>query len=454
MSYKICDLTKLTSYTEGATNPVYKMVNDDGVESVMKIYRPEDSLTYTYGDIPGGVSEINIMTVIDHPNVVKKTKLYTRLNCNTFNYTLRTAILMKPALSSLSALIGGGLTLNISQSMLDCLTGVAELHKNNILHLDIKEGNALLYSDGAKISDFGLSKYFPDIYKPNPIEYEVITIPYRPIEILEQESQGEERTVSYASDIYSLGIMFITLYSNRPSELYSDYYLSKGVIINDIYSEESLIKVYSWLVTDYIPSIPDPDFRNLIQLMIGDVDSRPHAEDLIKHPFFTSRGLTSAPLTLALIVSTLSTPNRLSDLAPFQKDINAEDILSWYAIDLFCRVTTVSQFQQKSSTIYDFCYILVFNAFLGEVFYKIELDMPRNRFDDDDSWKNDYKIEIERYSCFCNILQSCDGHIISSSLYEKFDDSQLSIVLQEIILDPSLYLVYMNKQNIRKYGVN
>lgn len=39
-------------------------------------------------------------------------------------------------------------------------TGLAELHKRNIIHRDIKPGNILVFDDGIlKISDFSLAKY-------------------------------------------------------------------------------------------------------------------------------------------------------------------------------------------------------------------------------------------------------------------------------------------------------
>ena len=62
--------------------------------------------------------------------------------------------------------------------------GMAYLHKNKILHRDIKGGNLLLTKDGIlKIADFGLARnYFPN----QDLQYtnRVVTLWYRAPELL------------------------------------------------------------------------------------------------------------------------------------------------------------------------------------------------------------------------------------------------------------------------------
>lgn len=54
-------------------------------------------------------------------------------------------------------LYGGNLAIELFTAI---TKGVAHIHQNGIIHLDLKEGNIFLNEEGQiKIGDFGLSKY-------------------------------------------------------------------------------------------------------------------------------------------------------------------------------------------------------------------------------------------------------------------------------------------------------
>ncbi len=84
----------------------------------------------------------------------------------------------------------------------DVATGLQALHDANYLHLDLKSVNILLYSDGAKISDFGLALYMRDREKYYPVS--LTTINYRSINVLDGD-----RNYSPADDVWSLGLIFL-----------------------------------------------------------------------------------------------------------------------------------------------------------------------------------------------------------------------------------------------------
>lgn len=74
------------------------------------------------------------------------------------------------------------------------------LHKNNILHRDIKLDNILLDSKGGiKICDFGISREVKD----NELMYEYLGTPA----YLAPEIISEKGYFGYSADVWSLGIM-------------------------------------------------------------------------------------------------------------------------------------------------------------------------------------------------------------------------------------------------------
>lgn len=95
--------------------------------------------------------------------------------------------------------------------MKQLLSGIFFLHRNNILHRDIKASNLLISQEGVlKLADFGLAR--PVISEPG-LEYtnNVITLWYRPPELL----LGEER-YGPAVDIWSAGCIMAELLLKKP----------------------------------------------------------------------------------------------------------------------------------------------------------------------------------------------------------------------------------------------
>lgn len=90
----------------------------------------------------------------------------------------------------------------------DILQGLAFLHARGIVHRDIKPENILRVGDTYKIIDFGLARTLP--YCTQTQTPEMVSMPYRPIEIL----QGGMTDVR--CDVWSLGVVCLTLYRNEP----------------------------------------------------------------------------------------------------------------------------------------------------------------------------------------------------------------------------------------------
>lgn len=95
--------------------------------------------------------------------------------------------------------------------MRQILTGLYVCHSRRIYHRDLKPANILLTATNVvKIGDFGLAKRYID-NDPRPKTYNVITLWYRPLELLLQSTKyGME------VDIWSVGCIFYEMITGRP----------------------------------------------------------------------------------------------------------------------------------------------------------------------------------------------------------------------------------------------
>jgi len=94
--------------------------------------------------------------------------------------------------------------------LFQCCRGLAYCHARGVMHRDLKPQNLLVSRDGVlKLADFGLARSFcPPI---RPLTHEVVTLWYRPPEIL----LGSP-TYAPPMDVWAIGTIFSEMVTKRP----------------------------------------------------------------------------------------------------------------------------------------------------------------------------------------------------------------------------------------------
>lgn len=172
------------------------------------------------------VREIKILRLLNHPNIVNLKEIVTdKKDVLDFRKDKGAFYLVFEYMDhDLMGLLESSLVTfseeNIAHIMKQLLDGLNYCHKNDFLHRDIKCSNILMNNKGQiKLADFGLARLFNAEDKLRPYTNKVITLWYRPPELL----LGEER-YGPAIDVWSCGLvfMFITYasLSNRLASLF------------------------------------------------------------------------------------------------------------------------------------------------------------------------------------------------------------------------------------------
>jgi class 3 adenylate cyclase/tRNA A-37 threonylcarbamoyl transferase component Bud32 len=154
------------------------------------------------------VQEFDIISSIDHPNVVK---IYDRGFSDRHAYI---AMEYFPS-GSLVEVINQGLSGRQALSLLaQAASALREVHSRGVIHRDIKPGNLMVRSDGSIVlADFGIAKRLDDD-RSRTRHGELYGTPYY---VSPEQIEGHPATAQ--SDIYALGIIFHEMLTGkRPFE--------------------------------------------------------------------------------------------------------------------------------------------------------------------------------------------------------------------------------------------
>lgn len=276
---RFCEYVSRRKISEGAFGQIYSVYKTMAGHDVALKYLPKD-----YETLQKGIEyplELDIMRRLDHPNLMHADEILSviDLNCQDLNGL---AIIMPKARATLEQVIPlEELAMEDHvYIMSELLQGLAFLHSQNILHLDIKPGNIVLVGDEAKFIDFGLALKVDKASIGEYTDHDRITINYRPPENLIPSN----KVFSEKSDIWSLGIVFLELLSHT----------QHLTAVEEGYSNRTVYTKYEEL---FDPKVIDSTLRTLLpnnlagqdlikRMLSWSPDGRPTAQQCLSHPLF------------------------------------------------------------------------------------------------------------------------------------------------------------------------
>ncbi|CAH8621173.1 unnamed protein product [Dicrocoelium dendriticum] len=164
------------------------------------------------------VREIKILRQLRHPNIINLCEIVTdKDDPSDFKKDRGAFFLVFDYMDhDLYGILESGVATfseqQIASLMKQLLDGLSYCHEKHFLHRDIKCSNILINNRGQlKLADFGLARLYVAGDKERPYTNKVITLWYRPPELL----LGEERYGPFV-DIWSCGCILGELFTRRP----------------------------------------------------------------------------------------------------------------------------------------------------------------------------------------------------------------------------------------------
>ncbi|KAK8278862.1 hypothetical protein V6Z12_D09G072000 [Gossypium hirsutum] len=211
--------------------------------------------------------EVKLLQNLSHPNIVRY--LGTAREDDSLNILLE--FVPGGSISSLLGKFGSFPESVIRMYTKQLLLGLEYLHKNRIVHRDIKGANILVDNKGCiKLADFGASKKVVELATINGAKSMKGTPYWMAPEVILQTGH------SFSADIWSVGCTVIEMATGKPP--WSQQY-------------QEVAALFHIGTTKSHPPIPEhlsPEAKDLLlKCLQKEPGLRPSASDLLQHPFVT-----------------------------------------------------------------------------------------------------------------------------------------------------------------------
>ncbi|KAE8686726.1 Mitogen-activated protein kinase kinase kinase 2 [Hibiscus syriacus] len=251
----------------GAFGRVYMGMNLDSGELLAVLIAANASKEKIQAQIRELEEEVKLLKNLSHPNIVRY--LGTARENDSLNILLE--FVPGGSISSLLGKFGSFPEPVIRMYTKQLLLGLEYLHKNRIVHRDIKGANILVDNKGCiKLADFGASKKVVELATINGAKSMKGTPYWMAPEVILQTGH------SFSADIWSVGCTIIEMATGKPP--WSQQY-------------QEVAALFYIGTTKSHPPIPEhlsfeaKDF--LLKCLQKEPELRPSASDLLQHPFVT-----------------------------------------------------------------------------------------------------------------------------------------------------------------------
>lgn len=294
-SFDNCGLQNISKLGEGSYSKVYAVKDKSGELKALKLDSTSQSVIESTGITE--LSEVDVLARLRHPNLMYTDRVITTLDCEIGGFGL----LLPLGASSLYDQIKLPTYSDEEKirHIFETIDGVAYLHSQGVLHLDLKPQNVIIDkvpNGKAIVADFGLAAYIDGPNGGITSYRESITISYRPPELL----TNPPWTFKASADIWSLGIIILNVFSGQTHFYPSVEWKDETKVLaafNDMFNvkREATFKTLLSKVPDkYRPSVLDLVDRCLKI----DPKQRPSATELLKLPMFSCLQPSQGVLTL------------------------------------------------------------------------------------------------------------------------------------------------------------
>ncbi|KAG2272981.1 hypothetical protein Bca52824_067536 [Brassica carinata] len=262
----------------GAFGRVYMGMNLDSGELLaikQVLIAPNNAKEKTQGHIREIEEEVRLLKNLSHPNIVRY--LGTVRESDSLNILME--FVPGGSISSLLEKFGSFPEPVIIMYTKQLLVGLEYLHKNGIMHRDIKGANILVDNKGCiRLADFGASKKVVELATVNGAKSMKGTPYWMAPEVILQTGH------SFSADIWSVGCTVIEMATGKPP--WSEQYQQFAAVLHI-----GRTKAHPPIPEDLSPEAKD----FLLKCLHKEPSLRLSASELLQHPFVTGEHMESHP---------------------------------------------------------------------------------------------------------------------------------------------------------------